>query len=377
MRAVVALALALVAVDSASAAITFTRIADTSDGSISFRNPYSLNDAGEVAYVVNLAGDVAEIRVGAGGASNLVADTRGRFDSFLYPPAINNAGTVAFTASLDAGGDEIWTIGGTSQLIADTTGEFDSLTSGRINSSGVVAYWARLDSGGEAIRKGDGSGSVPIADTAGAFDFFQTGSGINDAGVVSYWAQLDGGGQNVWASDGTPSTLIASADGTASYLSPAAHAVNSLGAVAFIRRIVGGHDELWVGDGNSSTVVAVGSGFASGAPAVNDAGVVAFVGSPSTSTGGGIFTTLDMENPVVFAGMQLDGRTVGRYDFAGALNNANQIAFHVWFEDGSEGVYRADLAAVPEPISLIVWSLLTSVGVGVARRRRRRFVPNA
>ena len=111
IRPVVVIAtLSLCSVANVSAAPTFVRIADTSDGFSSFGNPYSLNDNGQVAFRADVPNNISEIRVGAGGPTALVTDTRGRFSSFPFPPAINSVGTVSFTASLDAGGDEVWAL---------------------------------------------------------------------------------------------------------------------------------------------------------------------------------------------------------------------------------------------------------------------------
>ncbi|MCH8839097.1 MAG: PEP-CTERM sorting domain-containing protein [Planctomycetes bacterium] len=357
----------------ASTLFTFTKIADTSGPFTSFgSNPYSINIHGEVAFVGVTAGGIEEVHVGNGGPTRLVADTSGAFDFFTFPPALNDAGTVVYTARLDAGGDVIHsvTVEGSTTTIVDTTGPFESVVNGRVNNSGTVAYLGILDTfgtdpGGDPtahmeIRKGDGTSSTLIADTQGSFNRFQSGSAINEAGVVSFWTELDVGGTLVGAGDGTTTTTIFSSETPESvFLSPSAHSINATNTVPVVVHIVGGSDELRIGNGGPTTLIKIGSGFSSGAPAINDNGIVVF-------KNGGLFTSLDVDQPVLSGGDMLDGKTIGNLDYAAALNNQNQFAFRAFFGDNSQAIYRVTI--VPEPTALTALSLL---GIGLMFRRRR------
>ena len=253
---------------------------------------------------------------------------------------------------------------GGSALIADTSGAFFSVVAGNINNSGTAAFFATLDAGGQEIRSGNSVSTTLIADTTGDFDSFNTGSGINDAGVVSFWTMLDAGSTEVWTSDGTTSTLIAS-PGTGGSLAPIAHSINSDNTVAFVVKPIGGDQELRIGNSvGASTLITTGGTFTSGAAVIHDLDVVAFV-RPA-----GLFTTLDLAQPVITTGEMLDGKIIAALDFAGALNNQNQVAFHVWFNDGSEAIYRA--TGIPEPSSLLLCSLAAAGLLGYDWRRRKR-----
>lgn len=139
-----------------------TTIAD-SNGDFSNVSRPSLNDAGNVAFLVNRipeAGGGSGIYVGNGGTPALIADTNGPLFSDLRMPnggghTINNAGTVVFTSAMDAGGWGLFAaVAGVESpvtlmkrgdpFLGSTVDRFSFLPSG-LNDKNQLAFTYRLE----------------------------------------------------------------------------------------------------------------------------------------------------------------------------------------------------------------------------------------
>ena len=219
-----------------------TPIADNT-GSINFlgRLP-SINNAGEVAFAATVSGSNEQIYRGSGGPLVTIADTTGSPKFFAFNPSLNNAGSVAFQAELDNFDEGLFHGNGgpVTTVFTTSTSKFnDSFGSPSINDAGQIAFEAGRDAGddgifrfnpatntfttivtntgtfstpddrpsmnaggrvafqsltnggtGEGIFIGDGGAVATIADSSGAFQFFQRPS-LNDAGQVAFSATLD------------------------------------------------------------------------------------------------------------------------------------------------------------------------------------------
>lgn len=142
-----------------------TAIVNSDGSSTRLFNPslLSANNTGRVAFGANLGDEqTAGIFSGNGTNTNLIADTTGLFSKFGVA-SINDGGTVAFQASLDEGGDGIFT--GSNPLtdkvikIGDflfgSTVQEISLDKKSLNSSGQISFWAKLANGISGIFRAD------------------------------------------------------------------------------------------------------------------------------------------------------------------------------------------------------------------------------
>lgn len=192
----------------------------------------SLNNRGTVAFaaLAFLDKPADGIFISNGGAIGTIADSSGIFDFGQFSSScgsntvwncgignalgsildINDRDVVAFAAPLDTGEQGIYIGNGTETInIATSTQEFQDfflladcagwgceepfrLPSLSINNNNIVAFRATLDTGIEGIFTGDGTATNTIADTTGAFSFFEATS-INNRGTVAFSAGLDDG----------------------------------------------------------------------------------------------------------------------------------------------------------------------------------------
>lgn len=164
-----------------------------------------INNKGTVVFRAELSGGGEAIVTGNGGPLTVIADTSGPFSSFFTDaPApivgysINDAGDVAFLANLKGGGQAILkSSGGVLTTVADTSGPYSALNRVSINNNGTVAFRATLRAGGAGIF----TGPDPVADKIFAIGDPLFGStvraflvpasrGLNDAGQLAFGAQL-------------------------------------------------------------------------------------------------------------------------------------------------------------------------------------------
>lgn len=200
------------------------------------------------------------LTISADGEQTPIANTSNFFESLYWlsyvpnlNPALNDTGTVAFWASLDAGGQGIFTSsGGDYTTIANSSGSFKDLDWPGLNNAGTVVFQASLDAGGRGIFTSSGGNYTTIADSSGLFDYFSAPT-INDAGTVAFWASLDSGDQGIFTgADPVANKVIATGDtlfgSTVTGLTFSPKGFNDAGQIAFIASLGNGRQGLFRAD---------------------------------------------------------------------------------------------------------------------------------
>jgi PEP-CTERM motif len=212
--------------------------------------------------------------------------------------------------------------------IADSSGAFSFFDRfPALNDSGTVAFHAFLDNGVEGIFTGSGGPTTTIADTSGPFDRFgESLLSINDSGTVAFSAPLDNGVAGIFTGNGGPTTTIADSTGPFSEVFGEPPALNNGGTVAFNALLDNGVDGIFTGRGGPTTTLYDASGpFNSfGFFSLNDSGMVAFQASLDLG-GQGIFTGSGGPTTTIVS------RGVAGLSFGLSINNSGTVAFH--FED--------------------------------------------
>ena len=382
--AVIGLLFAVPAAESAQRIIyDFTSIADDirQPGQAQTLVPPAINDAGTVAFTIDVGGPVGSgIFSGSGGPLTTIV-----VDGAFHPsgrPSINDAGLVAFNSAVAPEG--VFTgSGGPITTIADTSGLFRPGGFGgfpSVNDSGAVTFFSSFRTGGSGVFVGSGGPLTTIADTNGAFSsFFGAPSTINDKGSVAFLGTLRTGVSGVFLWNSGPITTIADTNGPFSGFFGGTASINDQAVVAFLATQKSGGQGIFKGDGTQTVTFANTSGpFNSfGAdPSINDAGTVLFDAFLKNGKQG-IFTGPDPDvDNVIFVGDSLFGSTVKTLLIGPeGLNDAGQIAFIAELANGKFTIARADPVGVvevtPEPNSLML-CLLGLGGFLVMRRKMRR-----
>jgi hypothetical protein len=337
-------------------------------------DPPAINNAGTVAFTVDVAGPVGSgVFTGNGGPLTTIVTS-----GLVFPagrPSINNTGVVAFVSVAGVQGEFVGS-GGPITTIANTGGPFSGFGGfPSINGAGAVTFFANLKTGGSGVFVGSGGPVTTIADTGGLFTgFFGAPSTINDAGTVAFLGLLRAGGFGVFTGNGGPITTIADISGPFSGFFGGTASINNAGMVAFLATLKAGGQGIFAGDGTQTGTIADTSGPYSGFgadPSINNGGMVAFEGFLDTG-GDGIFTGPDpAANKVLAVGDSLFGSTVTTLLLGPeGLNDAGQVAFLAVLADGRIAIVRADPVAVPAPNTLLM-GLLGVGGLLVINRTRR------
>ena len=209
--------------------------------------------------------------------------------------------------------------------IADSSGAFSFFDRfPALNDSGTVAFHAFLDNGGEGIFTGRGRPTTTIADTNGAFDRFgESLISINNSGTVAFSAPLDTGVEGIFTGNGGPTRTIADSSGPFSEVFGEPPALNNGGTVTFSALLDNGVDGIFTGSGGPTTTLYDASGpFNSfGFFSVNDSGTVAFEASLDLG-GQGLF--IGSGGPITTI-----ADTSGPFDFFAnpSLNDSGTVAF--------------------------------------------------
>ncbi len=331
----------------ANADFLFQRIVDTSTTGSLFAG--SVNNSGQVAYW-SRTGSIDEIRVW--NAQTLTTQTIATADTssgnFLnFRPSINNLGVVAHGAnSLTLGNRAFTTVVATGQSTQVATSG-NSIDYVAVNDRGTVAYvtnsvvWVRptlgptttpgnsqsivvLNNNDQVLRWGGTSMVLDSTPVNSLSTFVYSFPSMNDAGQIAYVGQ-DNNTTN-----------------------PVSLYVDTLAT-----------SPVMVVDGNQFTSLS------SFRPAINNQGSIAFLGARAGVLG----MYLNGQN-VISVGDALDGSTVTSLGFATqALNDSDQISFVANLADGRQGLYLTT-TAVPEPTSILLFSLLASACATRAIKQR-------
>ena len=342
-----------------------SKIADTSGPFVNFGEP-SINALGHVVFTATLNNGTTGLYLATGNGLATLVDSTGALNHIDIRPDINNDDTVAFAATLDGGGDGIFTIapGGPLLTIASEFNQFSPLTQltiPAINNAGTVVFTAHFDSDNQGVFIGGNVPITPVYDRSGPFSDFGGETQINDVGQVVFNAQLDGGATGIFLGVGGPTATIVDDQGNFRFFDSAA--MDNLGNVAFrgvTRTDV--QSGIFSGDGAALTTLVNPAGPFDGVnPAyLNDHGTYAFLGVVGPSEFG-IFTGPNpVADAVLLTGTPFDGATLNSIAFGfsrRALNDAGQIVFKGILSDGRVGIYVATPIAVPEPSSLVVLAI--------------------
>lgn len=361
----------------AASAYTYTQIFDNNGLNRFPLFSEAINDSGTVGFSTVSFSTFAETAIftGSGSALTPVVQPTGSLPN-VESFDINNNGTVLFFGERDDGSAGLFTSsGGSITTIADDSGLFSSFGpfgfpfGSTINDRGVVAFAASLDSGGQGIFTGSGSAVTAIGDTSSIFSSFVSDAFINNSGSVAFAANLSAGGEGIFTSSGNGFTTIVDSSGIFdSFGSPA---INDSGTSVFTAFLDSGELGLYKSDdGVITPIVNSNESFTGfGDPAINNDGSIAFLGFLDDSREG-IFTGANpVSDKVIASGDTLFGKTVtGLSFFNRGLNNSNQIAFSARFDDGSNGIFRADPTAVPEPASILGMLAVGTIGAVFSRK---------
>ena len=175
---------------------------------------------------------------------------------------------------------------------------------------------------------------------------------MNESNVVAFYAvrQVAGASKaGIYRSSAVP--LIEDGNSVVDLVSLAHPVINNAGVVAFLGSLHDGRDHvLTTTDGINFVDHSVNIGTSlSPLFAINDAGVVVFAAKLAGNTGFGVFTGPDpISNRVIAPGDSLDGSTVVTASvWPEAVNGNGQISFLAQLADGRFGVYRADPNSMP------------------------------
>ena len=329
---------------------SFTKIAQSSDFANfdTFDLP-SINHLGVVVFEVRNTAGAEAIRVGTGGATQLIVNNAGALNHFLGQD-INDGGVVAFSASLDAvGAMGVFKSNGITTTPIASTATFDSIgPDPAINENGLVAFpVAKKTTLDQALFVGSGGALTEIDSGTNGLNDGYTAPTMTNGGEVVFFHEQE---EEMQLGDGSaPATTILTfgAGGDVDTFG-SAPTINNNGLIAFEGRLNQAGEPISIyttTDGSSfDTFVDVAGPYdVFDTHAINDSGVIAF--SVSLDSGPrGIFTGADpIADKVIEEGDALFGSTVTSvFFYHHGLNNGGQIAFRASLADGRDVIVRAD-----------------------------------
>jgi len=372
-----------------------------------FLNPGSINNLGDISYVIRSGGEDSIVSTRRGGPFTTIADTSGAIAPFpiptpvpspvpplppLPPLRINDSGAVAFRALLDNGDQAVYSARpGAVTPVVDTSGIFSNFHAfTNINNAGTVLFQGTYALGGTAVLTSTAAGIIStIADTrSGSYTGLVSPlsnywGAINTASDVAYTALLPGGGQAIYVKTAA-GALIPIADTSGSFAQLAVATMNDLGQVVFNVEYKSGGRGIYVGNGGALTkIVDVSDGFARlSNPSINNKGAVSFIGGDN-ATDEAIYIYVPGEGVqrVAGTGDSFLGSTV-RLPPGGqrsvfytpyALNDLDEIVLNLYLSDGREFSALAQPLVVPEPATASLFTVgMLALGAVVGRRRAPR-----
>ena len=319
-----------------------------------------------------------------GSAGVTLLDTSGALASFanITPFPLNNAGTVAIRGTLDSGAEGIFTYGAQGlKTIADNTGQFSGFGAPpslpALNESGEVAFYGQLRSGASGVFLGNGSTITTLASTASApyNGFLPVAVALNDRRDVAMVGNLAGSGQQLLLSrGGAPATPIIDTTGPIASFGSLMH-MNNSGSIAFVGNLDAGGSTLFVWSaGQLTPIMSALPGGGLFNPSINDRGAISFYWNQGGS--GHVMYLYRPETGVmrlVGAGDSFLSSTVtetgrGLFSSVNSLNNLDELAFHLFLDDGRQLLVLASPVPEPKLHALLLVGLL----VLAARERLNR-----
>jgi hypothetical protein len=354
-------ALLLMCATPAWAQYTYTNVADTSSPIIDafFGTTPSLNSAGTLGFFASLDAGGQGIFTGNGTTTTTIALTSGppyaafgNVSPASFTP-VDAAGALGFRSELDGGGHGLFRSDGTTTttIALDNSPLFSFFQLPSMNAAGTLGFHASLDGGGEGLFTSDGTTTTTIALTSGPTYSFLWDPSINTAGTLGFRAILDAGGTGVFTSDGTTTTTIALSSGP-TFQNFGNPSINAAGTLGFLALQDAGGEGVFTSDGTTTTLIALTgltySNFSSNPPSIDSAGRLAFnaglqAGGRGLFIGDGTTTIQVLRTGDALFGSTVLGFAIGRE----ALNDAGQIGFFYQLADGRHGVAVA--TPVPEP----------------------------
>lgn len=386
----------------AAAQITITRIADTNtlmpSQAFTFDGFGGVSiDGDNVSFSGRSNSGYEGIFVSQSGSLSTIADTTtlipGTGDTFTLFTGLwaegGNYAILGFDANSDPG---VYRFDGTLSTVANATtnypggfGNFGFFDSVSISETGMIGFEGGSNFSNTGVYTHTGTtltevanGSTPIPGGTGNFSGFA--SVRTDGNSVAFVGDGSSGQVGIYSDEsGSLDALVDSTDtvpGSAENFSFFQAVSYDAGQATFLGAgtTVGG---IYIAENGILTTVADISTLIPGTAEtfqtfgfseIED-GNVAFFGGGTTipnslffqEAGGGL-------QLLVSEGDILDGRTVQLLLTAADAVDGNSVVFHTIFTDGSRGVYRVDITAIPEPSAILVLSFASALMF-----RRRRF----
>lgn len=349
----------------------------------------------------------------------------GVFEHFAAP-GYNDNGVLGFWAAQYGTGTHgifTTTLGGPVNTVSLNTGPANDFGIGwvAINNQDKVAFWSLNDDASVSISYGDQNGVTTVWDTSMSYPgqgqsyYLSPWVDTNDNGTVSFWTQFNTGLQGnylwnagttneilawqdgyhgfwgatsinnseaftTWAQYGSSQAIVRVSGGVDTWLAQADPwiptplqnlgrfpVINNLGEVAWWGDLGGGNVGIYKTSlsGVTSQILAL-----SYAPApvygFNDLGTVAYIDG---ITGALAYNNGSLAEVILSPGDLVEGKVVTSISItSNSLNNNNEVAVYLTFQDLSRGLYVAGLPVVPEPGTL---ALLLCGATTLWWRRRR------
>jgi hypothetical protein len=327
-----------------------TTLASTGGRFIDFA-PYvaSIDDDGVVAFQATLEDGHSGVFTSDGTSITDVAVTSSAacpVQRFSSHPDINRAGALSVYGTMRTGDEALLLHIGGNMTATGVREQFTGIgpLGPTMNERGEVAFRGALADGRAGIHLRRGTECVPIAATGEDYLGFEGLPVVNNHGQVVFRADLQDGRQGIFIHEGGRCSAVAK---TGDDLAEIARfpVVNDQGTVAFAAVRKSGEPGIFAATaGSTSCLVDATAGFESfRGVLINNAGAVAFYGTPAGGTLG-IHSGPDPLRDRLFGlGDTLFGGTV--VDFAlnpVSVNERGQLAIRVALGDGRQFILRCD-----------------------------------
>ncbi len=278
----------------------------------------------------------------------LIADNTGEISGFGGVPSINDGGTVAFRAAT-TGEDVVVLRGNGGELTTIASVNIDDLLGidgarFPIDAAGNVVFLGTAGNERPTIFRGSGGALTSLFQTndgfTGLFDPF-----VSPGGNVVFGATQSQGGTAIFTGPGGGEIgfLVGAGDEVFDEVG-ALPSVNDAGVVAFVGTMSeGGGRQLFVGSPGSGDFPVIATGIdtdAFGNLSVNDAGQVAFINGLPAPDQRGILIGQSGSDPTTFVSVANGFQTFGQAgeDSSPIINTLGNVAYLAVTQGGSSGI---------------------------------------